>query len=62
MDEFKLQIPQIEGKTPVIRLKPAYYQMVAALKAQTGIPIGGIVEQCIDFALDHMKEVPNDAS
>lgn len=47
-------------KTPVIRLKPSYYQTIAGLRAKTGLPLGNIVEQCIDYALEHM-EGENDA-
>lgn len=59
MDYFKLKLPYPEdtsGKQPVIRLKPSYYQTLSVLKARTGLPLGNIVEQCIDYALEHMEE------
>lgn len=56
MEKFKLKIPSDEcvNKQPVIRLKSAYYQTLCVLKAKTGLPLGNIVEQCIDYALEHM--------
>lgn len=62
MDQFKLRRPQMDVKSPVIRLRPAYYQIIAELKAQTGIPMGNIVEQCIDYALEHMEEASDHAT
>ena len=59
MDPFKLKLPYPEDATnrqPVIRLKPTYYQTLSVLKAQTGLPLGNIVEQCIDYALESMEE------
>lgn len=56
MAPFRLQHPKIDPrKASVIRLKPSYYQILVALKAKTGIPLGTIAEQCIDYALDNME-------
>lgn len=59
MGKFKLKLPYPDDpstKQPVIRLKPSYYQMLTALKAKTGLPLGNIVEQCIDYAMENMEE------
>lgn len=56
---FKLKLPVPEDFTtrqPVIRLKASYYQTLNALKAQTRLPLGNIVEQCIDYALENMED------
>ena len=59
MDKFTLKLPypdDYSNKQPVIRLKPTYYQTLSVLKARTGLPLGNIVEQCIDYALEHMED------
>lgn len=59
MDKFSLKLPYPDdytSKQPVIRLKPTYYQTLSVLKARTGLPLGNIVEQCIDYALENMEE------
>lgn len=64
MDAFKLKLPYPEDtadKQPVIRLKPTYYRTLSLLKARTGLPLGNIVEQRIDYALGHLEEGENDA-
>lgn len=64
-DKFKLQLPYPDSTTtkqPVIRLKPSYYQTLSVLKAKTGLPLGNIVEQCIDYALENMEEANGNAS
>ena len=55
---FKLKLPYPESaadKQPIVRLKPSYYQTLNALRARTGLPLGNIVEQCIDYALENME-------
>lgn len=62
-DTFQLRLPypdESSAKQPVIRLKASYYQTLNLLKARTGLPLGNIVEQCIDFALEHMDEEASD--
>lgn len=64
MEKFKLKLPYPDStadKQPVIRLKPSYYQTLAMLRAKTGLPLGNIVEQCIDYALANMEEDEKDA-
>lgn len=59
MERFKLKMPYPDdsaNKQPIIRLKPTYYQTLSVLKARTGLPLGNIVEQCIDYALENMEE------
>lgn len=58
MAAFKLRLPfpdDYADKQPVIRLKPSYYRTLSVLKAQTGLPLGNIVEQCIDYALENLE-------
>lgn len=58
MERFVLKLPYPDdsaNKQPVIRLKPTYYQTLSVLKARTGLPLGNIVEQCIDYALENME-------
>lgn len=65
MDKFTLKLPypdDYSNKQPVIRLKPTCYQTLSVLKARTGLPLGNIVERCIDYALEHMEEGSNDAT
>ena len=65
MDKFTLKLPYLDdysNKQPVIRLKATYYQTLSVLKARTGLPLGNIVEQCIDYALEHMEEESSDAT
>lgn len=62
MEKFKLQVPppdKLPAKQGVIRVKPAYYQMLSILHSETGLPRGNIVEQCIDYALTNMEEPAN---
>lgn len=65
MERFKLRLPYPDdcvNKQPIIRLKPTYYQTLCVLKAKTNLPMGNIVEQCIDYALENMDgEVGGDA-
>lgn len=64
-DKFVLKLPYPDDnqtKQPVIRLKASYYQTLSILKARTGLPLGNIVEQCIDYALEHMEEGEEDAT
>ena len=65
MDKFTLKLPypdDYSNKQPVIRLKPTYYQTLRSLTGRTGLPLGNIVEQCIDYALEHMEEESSDAT
>lgn len=58
MEKFILRLPYPDdaaNKQPVVRLKSAYYQTLSVLRAKTGLPLGNIVEQCIDYALAHME-------
>lgn len=57
MDKFKLKVPDadVADKQPVVRLKVPYYRALVALRTKTGLSLGNIVEQCIDYAFDHME-------
>lgn len=53
-EEYKPKPPK--PKQPVVRLKPSYYQLLELLKRETGLPLGRIVEQCIDYAIENMEK------
>ncbi|MDL2252640.1 hypothetical protein LJC49_01020 [Ruminococcaceae bacterium OttesenSCG-928-I18] len=48
--------PADSDRKGVVRLTPNCYEKVAVLKQETGISMGRIIEQCIDFALEHMED------
>lgn len=51
-EPFILRIPKIDAcDSGVIRVSPECYLHLLELKRRTGLPIGRIAEQCIDFAL-----------
>ena len=43
------------GKS-VIQLTPSCYEKVFDLKLKTGLSMRKILEQCVDFALDHLDD------
>lgn len=57
IEPFRLQYDDApdKPKQPIVRLKPSYYQLLARLKKDTGLPLGAIVEQCIDYAMENME-------
>lgn len=57
IEPFRLQYDDVpdKPKQPIVRLKPSYYQLLARLKKDTGLPLGAIVEQCIDYAMENME-------
>lgn len=57
IEPFRLQYDTASTKPnqPIVRLKPSYYQLLEQLKRQTGLPLGSIVEQCIDYAIENME-------
>lgn len=58
IEPFRLQCADAPAKPkqPIVRLKPSYYQLLGRLKRDTGLSLGGIVEQCIDYAIENMEE------
>lgn len=58
IEPFRLQYGNtpVKPKQPIVRLKPSYYQLLEQLKKQTGLPLGAIVEQCIDYAIENMEK------
>lgn len=48
--QFHLPEPYI-GQQPVVRLKQSYYELLQRLKRETGLSLGEIVAQCMDYAL-----------
>ncbi|MEG0999123.1 MAG: hypothetical protein RSC99_06365 [Clostridiales bacterium] len=62
MRKFELKHPELvlDRDKGIIRLKPSYYNTLCILKAQSGLTLGNIAEQCIDFALEHMDGEEND--
>lgn len=63
MDKFRLIT---SGKSNVdrgvVRLPPSRFDTVYALKRKTGISIGRILEQCVDYALEHMDNGDDDSN
>lgn len=57
-DTFVLFAPGLKDSNnrAVVRLTPDCYSRVQALKAKTGLSMCRILEQCVDFALDHMED------
>ena len=58
MDKFVLIAPgnRDSDSKSVVRVTPSCYQKVEELKRKTGLSMCRILEQCVDFALDHMVE------
>ncbi|MCI5651050.1 MAG: hypothetical protein MR295_02290 [Ruminococcus bromii] len=51
-EPFILRVPKIDAcDSGVVRVSPECYLRLLELKRRTGLPIGRIAEQCIDFAL-----------
>lgn len=38
----------------IVRIPPSCFERVLRLKRKSGIPMCRVIEQCVDFALDHM--------
>lgn len=57
IEPFRLQYNEAPAKPkqPIVRLKPSYYHLLEQLKKQSGLPLGSIVEQCIDYAMENME-------
>ncbi len=55
-DRFTLAYPKPEqcNREGVIRISPRCYSRILGVRARTGLPIGNIAEQCVNFALDRM--------
>ena len=56
MDKFYLVAKGMkDGDQPgVVRVTPSCYDNLAMLKRKSGLPLTRIIEQCVDFAIDHM--------
>lgn len=56
-DKFVLLTPGTldSNDKGVVRLTPSCYDRVYALKQRTGISMGRIIEQCVDFALERLE-------
>ena len=56
-DKFTLITPGYrDSASGVIRIPPDCYRRIVELRNKTGVSLCRIVEQCIDFALEHMEE------
>ena len=51
MEPFRLK--KSVGKVPPVRLSTPYYMLLCELKADTGLSMCSILEQCIDYALSN---------
>ncbi len=58
MDKFVLitKGSKDSNQKSVIQLTPRCYEKVYQLKRKTGISMRKILEQCVDFALEHMDD------
>lgn len=58
MDRFVLIAPGPKDSRDkaVIKTTPECYEKVYALKKRTGVSMRKIIEQCVDFALEHMYD------
>lgn len=56
MDRFVLitQGAKDSRDKAVVRLSPTCYTVIANLKKRTGLSMRSILEQCVEFALEHM--------
>lgn len=63
MDKFVLVAPGLRDSHTgeVVRTTPECYEKIYALKMRTGVSMCRIIEQCVDFALDHMCDEGMDA-
>ena len=50
MEPFRLNKDK-QNNFPVVRLSAPYHQLLCSIKNETGLPLGKIIEQCVDFAL-----------
>lgn len=50
MEPFRLNKDK-QNNFPVVRLSAPYHQLLCSIKTETGLPLGKIIEQCVDFAL-----------
>lgn len=50
-EPFKLRTKHAQQGFPQVRLRQAYYLLVRRIHDETGLPLGGVIEQCIDYAL-----------
>lgn len=60
-DRFVLFAPGCDDSVDrgVVRLPPNCYDKVLELKRRTGISMGRILEQCVEFALERMEDNNN---
>lgn len=40
----------------IVRVTPSTYDKLVILKEESGLSFGKIIEQCVEYALDHMEE------
>lgn len=57
MDKFYLVTKGLTDSEQkgVVRVTPSCYDNLLALKRKSGLPLTRIIEQCVDFAIDHME-------
>ena len=54
MEAFRLnRLGKQKSELPHIRISAPYYQLLFRLKAETGLAMCNIVEQCIDYAMQN---------
>ena len=62
-DKFVLIVPKSSAASDrcVIRMSAACYNRLTAAKQKTGLAIGKIAEDCVNFALDRLEIIEEDA-
>ena len=58
MDKFKInrESEKINSINKTIRFKPEHFDKLVMLSEKNGISFNKIVNQCIEYALSHLKE------
>lgn len=51
MEPFTFKTRRQQISQPLIRLNLPYYRLLCRIKDETGLSLGSIIEQCIDYAL-----------
>ncbi len=61
MDKFKIDISEhkISSISRTIRLKAETFDRINAINMKTGVSFNKIVNQCIEYALEHYEENEN---
>ena len=58
MEKFKIETNEnkISSINRTIRIKPEHYDKIMELSEKTGVSFNKIINQCIEFALNHFED------